>query len=466
MDIIALPATPAATTPPSTPSTAPRQDEGFARSLEQASARQPAGGDKSGGRTATDTRTARSTPPSAQSSDNEAQDASHDSTLPVGLAALLNAQMLAPTDNASAGATATATATATVLHNEPLASDTPPNTADLLTGVDLPAAAAPAVTPDGTEPLIANVTPLTGSPATAPIEPAPSLLPSDSAADSLAQISARLALIEQAGNPLPANEMAAAQNGAAPLAATPVAGLNSLSRSDSQSTASATLDNLTGTRTQSAPQPTLPPSTGAAAMPAADAASAPAAPLPSSAAGFDIPEGLQTVRNEPFAPSLTAATTSSPAASLPAATLSAPLGSSDWQQGLGQQLIGLHQRGGQQIELHLHPAELGPLSISLKLGDNAAHAHFLAAHPQVRAAIEQALPQLREALAEQGITLGETSVGEQRQQQAQGEPGARSEALGEQLAGNGEADEIATGLPQAGARTTTGQLAGGIDLYA
>lgn len=461
MDIIALPATPAATTPPSTPSTAPRQDEGFARSLEQASARQPAGGDKSGGRTATDTRTARSTPPSAQSSDHEAQDASYDSALPVELAALLNAQMLAPTDKTSAGATAT------VLPNEPLTSDTLPNTADLLTGVDLPAAVAPAVTPDGTEPLIANVTPLTGSPATAPIESTPSLLPSDSAADSLAQISARLALIEQAGNPLPANEMAAAQNGAAPLAATPVAGLNSLSRSDSQSTASATLDHLTGTRTQSVPQPTLvAPSTGTAAMPAADAASAPAAPLPSSAAGFDIPEGLQTVRNEPFAPSLTAATTSSPAASLPAATLSAPLGSSDWQQGLGQQLIGLHQRGGQQIELHLHPAELGPLSISLKLGDNAAHAHFLAAHPQVRAAIEQALPQLREALAEQGITLGETSVGEQRQQQAQGEPGARSEALGEQLAGNGEADEIATGLPQAGARTTTGQLAGGIDLYA
>lgn len=458
MDIIALPATPAATTPPSTPSTAPRQDEGFARSLEQASARQPAGGDKSGGRTA------RSTPPSAQSSDNEAQDVSHDSALPVELAALLNAQMLAPTDNASAGATATATAT--VLHNEPLTSDTPPNTADLLAGVDLSAAALPAVTPDGTEPLIANVTPLTGSPATAPIEPAPSLLPSDSAADSLAQISARLALIEQAGNPLPANEMAAAQNGAAPLAAIPVAGLNSLPRSDSQSTASATLDNLTGTRTQSVPQPTLVPSTSAAAIPAADAASAPAAPLPSSAAGFDIPEGLQTLRSEPFAPSLAAATTSSPAASLPAASLSAPLGSSDWQQGLGQQLIGLHQRGGQQIELHLHPAELGPLSISLKLGDNAAHAHFLAAHPQVRAAIEQALPQLREALAEQGITLGETSVGEQRQQQAQGEPGARSEALGEQLAGNGEADEIATGLPQAGARTTTGQLAGGIDLYA
>lgn len=441
MDIIALPATPAATTPPSTPSTAPRQDEGFARSLEQASARQPAGGDKSSGRTATDTRTARSTPPSAQSSDNEAQDASHDSVLPVGLAALLSLPTL------------------------PVAM--PDNEGDATPSGALPSEASPpAILPGGAELVVADAVLLATSQDAAPVAPGAPLLPSDSAADSLALISARLALIEQAGNPLPANEMATTQNGAAPLAATPLAGLNSLSRSDSQSAASATLDNLTGTRTQSVPQPTLVPSTGAAAMPAANAASALAEPLPSSAAGFDIPEGLQTVRNEPFAPSLAAATTSSPAASLPAATLSAPLGSSDWQQGLGQQLIGLHQRGGQQIELHLHPAELGPLSISLKLGDNAAHAHFLAAHPQVRAAIEQALPQLREALAEQGITLGETSVGEQRQQQAQGEPGARSEARGEQLAGNGEADEIATGLPQAGARTTTGQLAGGIDLYA
>ena len=32
---------------------------------------------------------------------------------------------------------------------------------------------------------------------------------------------------------------------------------------------------------------------------------------------------------------------------------------------------------------------------------------------QVRQVVEQAIPQLREALAEQGISLGETSVGEQ-----------------------------------------------------
>ena len=96
-------------------------------------------------------------------------------------------------------------------------------------------------------------------------------------------------------------------------------------------------------------------------------------------------------------------------------TLTAPLASAQWQQGLGQQLVALHQRGGQQVELHLHPAELGPLSISLKMDDQLAQAQFFSANPQVRAAVEQAIPQLREALEESGIQLGEAMVGEHQQ---------------------------------------------------
>ncbi|MBE0489181.1 MAG: flagellar hook-length control protein FliK [Halomonas sp.] len=105
-----------------------------------------------------------------------------------------------------------------------------------------------------------------------------------------------------------------------------------------------------------------------------------------------------------------------PGMSLPAA-LSAPLASPAWPGQLGQQLVMLGQRGGEQrVELHLNPAELGPLTISLKMSEQGAQAQFLSAHAPVRQAVEQAIPQLREALAEQGISLGETSVGEHRQQ--------------------------------------------------
>ena len=104
-----------------------------------------------------------------------------------------------------------------------------------------------------------------------------------------------------------------------------------------------------------------------------------------------------------------------PAPSPTAATLATPFMSPAWSQQLSQQLVQISQRGGDQhVQMQLNPAELGPLSISLKFSEQGAQAHFLSAHAQVRQVLEQAIPQLREALAEQGISLGETSVGEQR----------------------------------------------------
>lgn len=100
----------------------------------------------------------------------------------------------------------------------------------------------------------------------------------------------------------------------------------------------------------------------------------------------------------------------------PTQVLNAPLATPQWQQGLGQQLVALHQRGAQQMELHLRPADLGPLSISLKVDDQLAQLQLFSTNPQVRAAIEQAIPQLRQTLEESGIQLGEATVGEQRQQ--------------------------------------------------
>ncbi|WP_053070782.1 flagellar hook-length control protein FliK [Halomonas sp. PR-M31] len=111
------------------------------------------------------------------------------------------------------------------------------------------------------------------------------------------------------------------------------------------------------------------------------------------------------------------------------ATLSAPLASAQWQQGLGQQLVSMHQRGNQRVELHLHPADLGPVSISLKMDDQLAQAQFSSANPHVRAAIEQAIPQLREALAENGIQLGEAMVGQHNQPRDGEQSSERGDAL-------------------------------------
>ncbi|GGW21642.1 hypothetical protein GCM10007157_09130 [Vreelandella hamiltonii] len=63
--------------------------------------------------------------------------------------------------------------------------------------------------------------------------------------------------------------------------------------------------------------------------------------------------------------------------------------------------------------MKLNPSDLGPLSISLRMTEQGTQAQFLSAHAHVRQTLEQAIPQLREMLAEQGITLSDTFVGDQ-----------------------------------------------------
>ena len=151
-------------------------------------------------------------------------------------------------------------------------------------------------------------------------------------------------------------------------------------------------------------------------------------------------------------------------ASLPS-SIATPVSHPAWPSQLGQQLIQLVQRGGEQhVQMKLHPAELGPLSISLKMTEHGAQAQFLSAHAQVRQVIEQAIPQLREALAEQGISLSDTSVGEQgfsNQQEAFAQQSTGSSAGGESGVTSVEGE---TGTPASVGSSIA--LDGRVDLYA
>lgn len=149
------------------------------------------------------------------------------------------------------------------------------------------------------------------------------------------------------------------------------------------------------------------------------------------------------------------------------ASLAAPVQSPAWPGQLGQQLVQFARQGGeQQVEMRLNPAELGPLSVTLKMTEQGAQAQFMSAHAQVRQVLEQAIPQLREALAEQGITLGDTSVGEQRRQDAQafaGNEGQRGkggmpQAEGEAILAAGNDATLGTSAPLT--------LDGRVNLYA
>ena len=59
----------------------------------------------------------------------------------------------------------------------------------------------------------------------------------------------------------------------------------------------------------------------------------------------------------------------------------------------------------QQAELHLNPAEMGPVSIHISLDGTAARVDFGADVAATREAIERGLPELASALRDAGFTL-------------------------------------------------------------
>jgi len=94
-------------------------------------------------------------------------------------------------------------------------------------------------------------------------------------------------------------------------------------------------------------------------------------------------------------------------------TISSPLGSNGWADEFSQKITWMSSQQNQVVELHLNPPNLGPLDVVLKVSDNQATALFTSPHGAVRDAVENALPRLREMLADNGIMLGNTMVSDQ-----------------------------------------------------
>lgn len=110
-------------------------------------------------------------------------------------------------------------------------------------------------------------------------------------------------------------------------------------------------------------------------------------------------------RSEPA----TTVTTPSPA---PTTTITLPVQAPDWDARFADRIVMMANGQQQHAEIRLTPAELGPLRVRLSVEGGEANVAFVAQHAVTREAIEQALPRLRELLAENGLSLGHTSVGD------------------------------------------------------
>lgn len=121
--------------------------------------------------------------------------------------------------------------------------------------------------------------------------------------------------------------------------------------------------------------------------------------------------------------------------------LTPAVGTPAWDQALGQKIVWMAQGGEQSASLTMNPPDLGPMQVVLSVSNNQATVDFMAAQPEVRQALEAALPKLRDMMSESGILLGQANVSAGGQQQFAGSDGGRS-------GGRSNADHAGTEAPQ------------------
>ncbi len=90
--------------------------------------------------------------------------------------------------------------------------------------------------------------------------------------------------------------------------------------------------------------------------------------------------------------------------------LRSPLGTAAWADELGAQITWMRQQGVESGSLRVSPEHLGPVEVHIAVQNGAASVWFGANHADTRAALEQALPRLREMFASQGLTLTDSGV--------------------------------------------------------
>lgn len=141
-----------------------------------------------------------------------------------------------------------------------------------------------------------------------------------------------------------------------------------------------------------------------------------AALLESSASGLTTAT-LQTPSGEALAAIAGATPVTTPATPVAVpppvtATIAAPLQSPAWPAAFNNTMRVLVTDQTQVARLQLTPGDLGPVDVRIAISEHRAEIAFAVSSPEAKAAIQQALPQLRETFAAGGLQLGDASFSE------------------------------------------------------
>lgn len=155
------------------------------------------------------------------------------------------------------------------------------------------------------------------------------------------------------------------------------------------------------------------------------------------------------------------------------ATLATPFGHADFSQALADKVSlwvnTARTDGPMTAELHLNPADMGPIQVKIALEGQSAQVDFAAAAAETRKAIEASLSALSSALSDVGLNLTGGDVTSQTAQQSFGQQSAPSEgARGVSTASSAASaaeDEGDAAFMQGVSAPRAGRP-GGLDLYA
>jgi flagellar hook-length control protein FliK len=131
-------------------------------------------------------------------------------------------------------------------------------------------------------------------------------------------------------------------------------------------------------------------------------------------------------------------------------TLNARVGTSQWEHQVGQKIVYMVGSEEQTASLTLNPPDLGPMQVVLSVTNDLASVTFSSNQQEVRQALENALPRLREMMSESGIALGNATVnagmpdGRQAQDQGAQSGGGFGRSSGQRDGGPAGVAETAT----------------------
>jgi flagellar hook-length control protein FliK len=145
--------------------------------------------------------------------------------------------------------------------------------------------------------------------------------------------------------------------------------------------------------------------------------------------------------------------------------IAARVGTPAWDQQVGQKIVWMVAGEEQSASLTLNPPDLGPMQVVLSVTNDQASVAFSSHEPEVRQALQDALPRLREMMSDSGIALGNATVdaGMPDGRQAQGgeQPGS---GAGSARVGGGTTRSDADPLPTTRVTTLGGR--GAVDTFA